>query len=149
MKTKSKILYLIGAIIFVFACNIPMTRDTAPPLPDQEVLPLPQVQEASPADPPPENAPAPTEVPIVHLTQPGEPSRIRTWATDRSSKSYASEHRAVADGFDKNLPPIALTLPKQDAAGSSPPQPKPQEWPWKTALDQCVFESGARSKDRP
>ncbi len=101
---KNRLYLMFVLIFFILACSLPMARDTSPPLPNEEARPIPQIQgQGLPADPPPENAPAPTEIPIVHLTQPGEPSRIRTWVTDRSSAQYASEHRSVADGFDLNL----------------------------------------------
>ncbi len=104
---KNKLSLMLILVFFILACNMPMGRDTSPPLPNEVAPPLPHAEnEGVPANPPPENTPVPTEIPdapIVHLTQPGEPSRIRTWVTDRSSASYASEHRAVADGFEQNL----------------------------------------------
>ena len=107
MNIKNKPLYLIVLILFLLACNLPMMGNTSPPLPNEGAPPLPMIQdEGSPANPQPESTLVPTEVPeipIVHITQPGEPSRIRTWVTDRSSAQYASEHRAVADGFNQNL----------------------------------------------
>ncbi len=106
MNTKNKlqrIFVLIFLIFLILACNLPTSENTS----DVEVLPTPLVQnETLPASPLPENtlAPAPSPEPTVqHLTQPGEPARIRTWVSDRSSAVYASEHRAVGDGFNLNL----------------------------------------------
>ena len=102
-----KILYTIVLIFFLLACNLPMMGNTSPPLPNEGAQPIPQVQgDGLPANPQPENTVVPIaspESPVVHITQPGEPNRIRTWVTDRSSAEYASEHRAVADAFNQNL----------------------------------------------
>ena len=104
---KNKFYFIVVLMIFIFACNMPMSRDTSPPLPNEGGQPIPQVQgDGLPAPPQLENTLVPTASPeptVVHITQPGEPSRIRTWVTDRSSAQYASEHRSVADGFDQNL----------------------------------------------
>ncbi len=101
---KNKLSYLVVLIFFTFACNLPMTGDeSSPPIADSEIPTFP-VQEVVattvPATSSPENNIMPT---VQHFTQPGEPSRIRTWVTDRSSAAYASEHRSVGDGYDQNL----------------------------------------------
>lgn len=104
---KKRLLLMFVLTVFVLACNLPSARDSTPPPSVQETLPTAAVQvEALPATPEPatEVVPTPSTVPAVqHFTQPSEPSRIRTWVTDRSSAQYANEHRSVADGFDKNL----------------------------------------------
>lgn len=101
---KNRFLFLFGLMILILACNLPMPSAATPP-PIQEMQPLPSLQVEEPA-PASQTEVTQTEVPVTpirHLTQPGEPSRIRTWVTDRSSAEYAAEHRAIADGFDWNL----------------------------------------------
>jgi hypothetical protein len=48
----------------------------------------------------PEASPTPT---IVHLTQPSNPGSVQSWISDRSSRSLASERRAISDNFTWNL----------------------------------------------
>jgi len=101
MKNKSLCLTFV-LILFLSACNLPTMRNAPPPLPDEGEQPIPP----TPVAPQPENTLAPTaspEPPVQHITQPGEPNRVRTWVSDLSSAEYASEHRAVGDGFNKNL----------------------------------------------
>lgn len=43
------------------------------------------------------------EPPIEHLTQPGEPERIRTWISDISSEPFAPEKRTIGDSLNVNL----------------------------------------------
>jgi hypothetical protein len=43
------------------------------------------------------------EPPIEHITQPGEPERIRTWISDISSEPFASENRTIGDSLNVNL----------------------------------------------
>jgi hypothetical protein len=72
-----------------------------------------QGQAASPAEtatatetpqPQPSETPTPTPEPAIeHLTQPGEPERIRTWISDISSKPYAPEKRTIGDSLNVNL----------------------------------------------
>jgi hypothetical protein len=40
---------------------------------------------------------------VVHITQPSDPGSLSSYVTDRSTKSLASERRAIADNFDWNL----------------------------------------------
>lgn len=54
--------------------------------------------------------PLPTETPtltpepvIEHLSQPGEPEKIRTWISDLSSKAFAPENRTIGDSLNVNL----------------------------------------------
>ncbi len=46
---------------------------------------------------------APTFTPILHTTQPGEPTPLSYWLTDSSSASLAAERRANADNYTINL----------------------------------------------
>lgn len=104
---KNKFSLMVMFVFLILACNLPMSGKTTPPVPNEPPLPTPPVENALPtASPQPEADLAPTASPVPsvqHFTQPGEPSHIRSWVSDRSSKSYASEHRSVADGFDRNL----------------------------------------------
>jgi hypothetical protein len=51
---------------------------------------------------PPAATPTPTPT-VEHLTQPSNPGSLSSYMTDRSTKSLASERRAIADSFDWNL----------------------------------------------
>ena len=100
MTTKNKFQLVFVLLFFILACNFPMVGGQAV----EATLPAPLVQNV--ASPLPENTLAPTASPVPtvqHLTQPGEPTRMRTWVSDRSSATYASERRAVGDGFNLNL----------------------------------------------
>ena len=66
---------------------------------------------AVPAEPLVTEAPPPTDTPaipptatatIVHVTQPGNPPGASSFISDRSSAVLASEHRAIADDFNRN-----------------------------------------------
>ena len=103
MKMKNKPLYLSILILLLLACNFPSAGNSPPPPPEQAIDPL---QPTVPVAPQPENtlaataSPAPT---VQHITQPGEPHRIRSWVADLSSAEYASEHRAMSEHFTGNL----------------------------------------------
>ena len=103
MNVKNKFLYLVVLVLFVFACNLPSAQNAEPP-PASEAAPLPSESPAPPtASPEPVTQTASPEPTIQHFTQPAEPARMRTWVSDRSSATYASERRAVGDGFNLNL----------------------------------------------
>ncbi len=106
MKTKNKSLTLIVLILLLLACSIPTFENTPLPPPDVEEATIPPPQDAMPTSPQVENSPLPPASPVPtvqHLTQPGEPNRIRTWVSDISSAQYASEHRAMSEYFNGNL----------------------------------------------
>ncbi|MBI9050686.1 MAG: hypothetical protein JEZ00_14790 [Anaerolineaceae bacterium] len=104
---KKNFFLMIISMIFILACGLPMMGGATPPPPMEEVQPISPIQiEELPTTAISEIDPVPiesTENPVQHIAQPGEPNRIRTWVTDRSSAQYASEHRSVADGFDLNI----------------------------------------------
>lgn len=92
------------------ACNMP-TRESVNPLPPgggepadsqelDEELPAPTATPQIIDTVSPTNTPEPT---VEHLTQPGEPTHIRTWISDLSSAAYAPEHRAIGDNLNVNL----------------------------------------------
>ena len=97
MTTKNKFQLVFVLLFFMLACNFPQVGRQAV----EATLPAPLVQDAP--SPLPENTAASLAPTVQHLTQPGEPTRMRTWVSDISSATYASEHRAAGDAFSQNL----------------------------------------------